>query len=210
MLNSISRLCGGDYLSWRGTSSPRTRCPGGQLVLGPRVRGGHLVRGDSWSFDTGILLPNNYYIGAIMQCLFNNPKMTVFDQLTVGHPSHCDIACCMSGKLNNWAVLYAALVMLSHTDRSNMQPCNLSAAVVPSEWYSAPIHPILKPNTPDPRNYRRIALQSVVLQVLCKVLNARLSKTNYILSDEQNCFRLDLTIPVWTIFAIGSVIGARK
>ena len=73
-----------------------------------------------------------------------------------------------------------------------MQPCNnLSAAIVPSEWCSALIHPILKPNTPDPRNYRGIALQSVVLQVLCKVLNARRSKTNYILSDEQNCFRPD-------------------
>ena len=28
-------------------------------------------------------------------------------------------------------MLYAALVTLSHTDRSNMQPCNLSAAIVP-------------------------------------------------------------------------------
>jgi len=49
----------------------------------------------------GILLLNNCYVGAIMQCLFNNPKMTIFDQLTAGHPSHCDIACCMSGKLIN-------------------------------------------------------------------------------------------------------------
>jgi len=138
-----------------------------------------------------ILLLNNCCVGAIMQCLFNNPKMMIFDQLTAGHPSHCDIACCMTGKLNNWAVLYAALVTLSHTDRSNMQPCNLSAALVPSEWCSALIHPILKPNTPDLRKYRGIALQSVVLQVLCKVLNARLSETSYILSDEQNCFRPD-------------------
>ena len=40
---SYSALCGGDNLSWWGTSSPRTRCPGGQLVLGPHVRGGQLV-----------------------------------------------------------------------------------------------------------------------------------------------------------------------
>ena len=32
----------------------------------------------------GILLLNNCYVGAIMQCLFNNPKMTIFDQLTAG------------------------------------------------------------------------------------------------------------------------------
>jgi len=36
----------------------------------------------------GILLLNRFYVGAIMQCLFNNPKMTIFDQLTAGHPSH--------------------------------------------------------------------------------------------------------------------------
>ena len=106
-------------------------------------------------------------------------------------------------------MFYAALVTLSHTDRSSMQPCNLSAAIVPSEWCSALVHPILKPNIPDPRtpaNYRGIALQSVVFKVLCKVLNARLSdwsETNYILSDEQNCFRPDR-------FVICSVIGARK
>ena len=45
-----------------------------------------------------ILLPNNCYVSAIMQCLFNNPKMTIFDQLTAGHPSQCDIVCCMSDK----------------------------------------------------------------------------------------------------------------
>ena len=50
-----------------------------------------------------------------------------------------------------------------------MQLCNLSAAIVPLEWCSALVHPILKPNTPDPRNYRGIAVQSVVLQVLCKL-----------------------------------------
>ena len=33
----------GDILSWQGTFGPRTTCPGGQLVLGPHVRG------DSWS-----------------------------------------------------------------------------------------------------------------------------------------------------------------
>ena len=90
-----------------------------------------------------------------------------------------------------------------------MQPCNLSAAIVPSECCSALIHPILKPNTPDPRNYRGIALQSVVLQVLCKVLNARRSKTNYILSDEQNCFRPDRSC-LDHLYVICSVIGARK
>ena len=29
----------GDTLSWQGTFGPRTTCPGGQLVLGPHVRG---------------------------------------------------------------------------------------------------------------------------------------------------------------------------
>ena len=112
-------------------------------------------------------------------------------------------------------MLYAALVTLSHTYRSNMQPCNLSAAIVPSEWCSALVHPILKPNIPDPRNpanYRGIALQSVVFKVLCKVLNARLSdwsETNYILSDEQSCFRPDHSC-LDHLFVICSVIGARK
>jgi len=72
------------------------------------------------------------------------------------------------------------------------------SAIVPSEWCSALIHPILKPNTPDPRNpanYRGIALQSVVLEVFCKVLNARLSDWS-----ERNRMVLDLTVPVWTIF----------
>ena len=112
-------------------------------------------------------------------------------------------------------MLYAALVTLSHTDRSNIRPCNLSAAIVPSEWCSALVHPILKPNTPYPRNpanYRGIALQSVVFKVLCKVLNARLSdwsETNYILSDEQSCFRPDHSC-LDHLFVICSVIGARK
>jgi len=95
-----------------------------------------------WGRQCRLPLPNNCYVSAIIQCLFNNPKVTNFDQLTVGHPSHCYIACCMSGKLNSWAVLYAALVMLSHTYRSNVQTCNLSAAIVPSEWCSARCHPI--------------------------------------------------------------------
>ena len=37
----------GDILSWQGTFGPRTTCPGGQLVLGPHVRG------DTWSSYTG-------------------------------------------------------------------------------------------------------------------------------------------------------------
>ena len=112
-------------------------------------------------------------------------------------------------------MLYAALVTLSHTYRSNMQPCNLSAAIVPSEWCSALVHPTLKPNIPDPRNpanYRGIALQSVVFKVLCKVLNARLSdwsETNYILSDEQSCFRPNHSC-LDHLFVICSVVGARK
>ena len=36
----------GDILSWQGTFGPRTTSPGGQLVLGPHVRG------DSWSGGT--------------------------------------------------------------------------------------------------------------------------------------------------------------
>ena len=65
------------------------------------------------------------------------------------------------------------------------------SALVPSDWCSALIHPILKPNTTDLRNHHGIALQSVVLKVFCKVLNARLSEwseTNCILLDEQNGF----------------------
>ena len=101
---------------------------------------------------------------------------------------------------------------MSHTDRSNIQPCNLSAAIVPSKWCSALVHPILKTNTPDPRNpanYRGIALQSAVLKVLCKVLDARLShwsETNYILTDEQSCFRPDHSC-LNHLFVICSVIG---
>jgi len=133
--------------------------------------------------------------------------MTVFDQLTAGHPSHCDVACCMSGKLNNWAVLYAALVTLSHTGRSNMQPCNLSAAIVPSEWCSALVHPILKPNTPDPRtpaNYRGIALQSVVF-VKFSMLDFQ-TGLRQITSCQMSRVILDLTIPVWTIFLSFAVL----
>ena len=36
----------GDILSWQGTFGPGTTCLGGQLVLGPHVRG------DSWSGGT--------------------------------------------------------------------------------------------------------------------------------------------------------------
>ena len=107
-------------------------------------------------------------------------------------------------------MLYAALVKLSHTYRSNMQPCNLSAAKVHSEWCSALLHPILKPNIPDPRNpanYRSIALQSVVLKVLCKVLNARLSTgLRQITSYQMSRVVFDLTIPVWTIFLSFTVL----
>ena len=77
------------------------------------------------------------------------------------------------------------------------------------------IHPILKPNTTDPRtpvNYRGIALQSVVLKVFCKVLNARLSdwsETNCLLSDEQNGFRPDRSC-LDHLFVICSIISTRK
>jgi len=104
-------------------------------------------------------------------------------------------------------VLYAALVTLSHTYRSNMQPCDLSAAIVPSEWCSALVHPILKPNIPDPRNpanYRGIALQSVVLKVLCKVLNGRLPDWSE--TCQMSRIVLDLTVLVWTIFMSFAVL----
>ena len=65
-------------------------------------------------------------------------------------------------------------------------------------------HPILKPNTTDPRNpinYHGIALQTVVLKVFCEVLNAgsltgqRQTGFYYV-----NKMVLGLTIPVWIIF----------
>ena len=90
-----------------------------------------------------------------------------------------------------------------------------NSALIPSDWCSALIHPILKPNTTDPRNpvnYRGIALQSVVLKVFCKVLNARLSdwsETNCILLDEQNGFRPDRSC-LDHLFAICNIISTRK
>ena len=46
-LDCVLKRGAGDIPSWRGTSGPRTTCPGGPLVLRPRVRG------DSWSSHTG-------------------------------------------------------------------------------------------------------------------------------------------------------------
>ena len=89
------------------------------------------------------------------------------------------------------------------------------SALVPSDWCSALIYPILKPNTADPRNpvnYRGIALQSVVLKVFCKFLNARLSdwsEINCILSDEQNGFRPDCSC-LDHLFVICSIISTGK
>ena len=41
----------------RGTSGPRTSCPGGQLVLGPRIRGDNLKRGGGTSHPmTSVLM----------------------------------------------------------------------------------------------------------------------------------------------------------
>ena len=45
----------GGQLVLRGTPGPRTSCPGGHLVLGPRVRGTFL-RGDILSCDTATSL----------------------------------------------------------------------------------------------------------------------------------------------------------
>jgi len=48
----LQDCAGGDILSSQGTSSVRTRCLGGQLVLGPTMcpgGGGIWSRGDSWS-----------------------------------------------------------------------------------------------------------------------------------------------------------------
>ena len=42
----------GDILSWQGTFGPRTTRPGGQLVLGPHVRGDSWSGGDTWSSYT--------------------------------------------------------------------------------------------------------------------------------------------------------------
>ena len=71
------------------------------------------------------------------------------------------------------------------------------------EWCSALVHP----NTPDPRNpanYRVIALQSVVLKVLCKVLNGRLPDWSE--TCQMSRIVLDLTVLVWTIFMSFAVL----
>ena len=51
----------GDILSWRGTSGPRTTCPGEHPLLGPHVRG------DSWSGVTGD--PPTLYCLILLQIL---------------------------------------------------------------------------------------------------------------------------------------------
>ena len=111
-------------------------------------------------------------------------------------------------KIQGLHLNHPALVRLLHT----LFSACFDSAIVPSEWCSALIHPILKPNTPDPRNpanYRGIALQSVVLKVLCKMLDF-LTGLSQITSCQMSRMVLDLTVPVWTIFVICSVIGARK
>ena len=54
----------------------------------------------SSTVQIAILSPNNCYVSAIMQCLFNNPKMTVFDQLHVDHPSHWGVSNLWNGLCN--------------------------------------------------------------------------------------------------------------
>ena len=44
----------------RGTAGPRTTSPGGQLVLGPSVRGDSWSGGDSWSSDNVYLKPSSH------------------------------------------------------------------------------------------------------------------------------------------------------
>jgi len=83
-----------------------------------------------------------------------------------------------------------------------MQPCNLSAAIVPSEWCSALIHPILKPNTPDPKNpanYRGIVLQFKVLSSKSIVKFSMLeflTGLRQVTSSQISRIVLDLTVPV--------------
>ena len=66
-------------------------------------------------FPTGITnVANNCYISAVMQCLFNHPRMTsIFDLLTASHPSHCNSAC-TSGKLNKVIVISCAFCCFSY------------------------------------------------------------------------------------------------
>ena len=115
------------------------------------------------------------------------------------------------GKIQGSYLNHPALTPLLH----RLFSVCFDSALVPSDWCSALIHPILKPNTTDPRNpinYRGIALQSVVLKVFCKVLNARLSdwsETNCILSDEQNGFRPNRSC-LDHLFVICSIISTRK
>ena len=110
----------------------------------------------------------------------------------------------------------------SHLKHPNLIPLLFSlftlcfdSAVVPTAWCSALIHPILKPNTPDPRNpanYRGIALQSTVLKAFCKILNNRVTswlESNNILSDEQNGFRPDRSC-LDHLFVLTSIINNRK
>ena len=69
----------GDIPSWEGTFGPRTTRPGGQLVLGPHVRG------DSWSGGTrgppttvliniGLAIPDTFFrfFISISECLPEN------------------------------------------------------------------------------------------------------------------------------------------
>ena len=107
-------------------------------------------------------------------------------------------------KIQGLHLNHPALVRLLHT----LFSACFDSAIVPSEWCSALIHSILRLNTPGPRNpanYRGIALQSVVLKVLCKMLDF-LTGLSQITSCQMSRMVLDLTVPVWTILLSFAVL----
>ena len=67
--------------------------------------------------------------------------------------------------------------------------------IVPDQWKTGIVNPIVKPNSTDPRKpltYRGITLISVPCKVYCDILNRRLSswiEDSGIMADEQNGFR---------------------
>ena len=67
--------------------------------------------------------------------------------------------------------------------------------IVPDAWRKVLITPLAENKSGDlgdPGNYRGISLQSVILKVLCTILNNRLAswlESNNIIAKEQNGFR---------------------
>ena len=126
----------------------------------------------------------NCIITAQHTCIITLPS--IFDCLELNSPISVDEA--VAGlnpkkapgldEIRGSHLSHPTLIPLLH---SLFKVC-FDSAVVPEAWCSALIHPILKPNMPDPRNpanYRGIALQSTVLKAFCKILNCRLTSYSW-------------------------------